>query len=102
MEVCTFRSALTFGLIYYQCWSQWCGWFVGDKLERHAEADTPLEHTFVPWVTIDGRTVGAECGAPGRSPLTILNGCHRCSCACCNREGVSSACKGRGSCGHCS
>jgi len=38
----------------------------GRELEAQAERDTPSDHTFVPWVTIDGRAVGAECGAPLR------------------------------------
>ncbi|KAK9833273.1 hypothetical protein WJX81_001626 [Elliptochloris bilobata] len=38
---------------------------LGDALEKQAEADTPQEHTFVPWMTIDGRSVGAECGDVG-------------------------------------
>lgn len=42
----------------------------GRELEARAERDTPSDHTFVPWVTIDGRAVGAECGAP----LRLLRG----------------------------
>lgn len=40
----------------------------GRELEERAERDTPREHTFVPWVMIDGRAVGAECGAPAPLP----------------------------------
>ena len=48
-----------------------CG-CAGRELEERAERDTPREHTFVPWVTIDGRSVGAECGArPRRQPLCL-------------------------------